>query len=241
MCRSGPCRAFDWHIVRVTAGCKAQSFFLYLSFLCLLRHRREDATSRFLILPLVCLWIPPLFPTWISATRIAAIANKQALCHISTSRYKDDSAQDKNELSIEAVLASLSSWPPWKLSSPRNTLQSQAAGRHQPCAANLSGGLNMRPGGGVGRRRGGDNSQLQFCSAAAAANAVLDYLAPKIPPCSYRPFWEGEERQTFPFHKLLPDATIQPLESLSISEDAQAAGKGLSSTNAQMLSEISQL
>lgn len=41
-------------------GCKAQSFFLYLSFLCLLRHRREDTASQFLIASLVCLWIPPL-------------------------------------------------------------------------------------------------------------------------------------------------------------------------------------
>lgn len=40
-----------------------------------------------------------------------------------------------------------------------------------PCTAHPSASPNAKLGGGVGRRGGGDNSQLQFCSAAAAAKS----------------------------------------------------------------------
>lgn len=64
-----------------------------------------------------------------------------------------------------------------------------------PRTTHLSASLNARLGGGVGRRGGGDNSQLQFCSAAAAPKTVLDCWAPKILSRSYCPACKEENRK----------------------------------------------
>lgn len=154
-------------------GCKAQSFFLYLSFLCLLRHRREDTTSQFLIPPLVSLCFPlesllrglqllqtnrhcvifqhPATKTTLHKTNTSS-PYKQSLLLPSPGRHRNSVLQR-----TPCSLRLLSTDAPVR----------RAASR--PHTANPRASLNLRLGGGVGRRRGGDNSQLQFCSAAAAA------------------------------------------------------------------------
>lgn len=158
----------------MTAGCKAQSFFLYLSFLCLLRHGREDTASQFLIASLVCLWIPPLAShlnlcyegcSYCKQTGIVSYFNIPLQIRLRTRQKRAVRIRCPCfSLVRVAIETQLSKIPP----AVRARGQRRAPGAaSRPCTVPRA--ANARPGGGAGRRRGGENSQLQFCSAAAAA------------------------------------------------------------------------